>query len=1626
MLRTRLRFVAGIVTVVTLAVVAVSFVAARPGIQLIDPYPGAPACTDHDPEVWHGLWNAELGCHYDHEHKDDPRSVDDIFGPVGEFYNGQEISYPWQTFVGANEDYPDPPAPGQNMLENEFKHTGYGWLVRRDIAGCTLAYAPCIHDARIQIHALLSAHDATVRYHSALIEARILNTDGSYGLAKMGGWYDFSCLYVDGARVPLSGDPSDGCSMNARRSHSSTSGQLRWYGEHNEEGMPVTSRLSITTLDAWGVTDPANPGQLNFTCPDYRCIENGSNMSLHQLFLAFLPILDDDNDGRLNGLYYTDRYGYLAGGCTEAGLDCVPHYFDNIPTAEMQYFDQYNDIPSPGGLEYDISPAGEWWIAYENLPPAAPAAVISGTAFVDLDRDGVFDPPEEYILPDSQIYLTPTNFSGAVLTTTVGAGGAFSFDELLSGEYLCDIPGATLPVGYTNIFTQPVTLAYAEVVTVEFPIFVNSLSGLIFRDNDLDTLYTPPTDVVYPGVTVVLSGTTGPVITTTTGVDGRFVVRGLPSDTYTITPDAATLDAHWVNVTEARYRVVDNLTDMSDADFAIQPPAATLTGQIFADMDNDAVYEPPTDHVLADMVVNLAAVSDGQVYTAVSGSDGMYNLSQLPADTYVVTLDNLPPGHFKPESGDLVLDHAEAGVLNLAIRLNSLSGIVYQDIDLSLTYTEPPDAAYAGAVVQISGLGGTSATTVTDGNGVYIFRGLPPDTYTLSVDEASLVEDWFSAVPTRNRALDTTSQVTGLDFPLQLPAASINGRVYRDLDDSLTYDPLTETPLAGVQLTLTAADSGIVYTTTTDAEGIYGIANLLADTYTVQIAESSLPPGHFGPLEDSGIVHQGQARTFDFPIRLNSIISLIYADNDFDAVYTAGVDTPFPGAVVLLTDVSGGPPLMTALSDSDGLYTFRGVAPGTYTLTVDEGPLPAPWFSAVASRNRTVDDSSQVTGLDFPLQIPAGTIAGRAYGDLDDDMLYDPPLETPLAGLTIVLTDTAGVVYTAVTDVDGLYSFTDLMADDYIFGVAAATIPPGYFGAPAGLVDLDNAASVTLDFPIRLNSIISLVYADNDFDAIYTAGVDVPFIGVVVHLAAAGGGDPLMTAVSDDNGLYTFRAIAPGTYTLTVDDASLPVPWFSVVSSRNRTVDDSSQVTGLDFPLQIPAGAVTGLAYADLDNDELYEPPLETPLAGVEIVLTAAADGAVYTTLTGADGVYTFSGLMADTYTYAATELTLPPGYYGTPTGSLNVSQAITRTVDFPGRANSLSGFLYRDLNANMAYDSATDIPYIGAVVQAVGETVGLYTTVSGSDGVYTFRALPPDTYAVSVLGSSLEEGWFSQIAERPNTLTDSSQISYQDFPIHPPFSGALYVSSTTSGAAGGVSFQDEDILNYDVTTGVWRLYMDGSDVGLATVDVDAFTFLPDGSLLLSFDASFDLSDLGTVDDSDIVQFTPTQLGPATSGDFTLYFDGSDVDLTTDAEDIDAFALTPDGQLVVSTLGTAVVNGVGLTAVDEDLMLFDAVSLGEATAGSWSIYFDGSDADLSALDEDIWGTWIDEATGDVYLSTQGAFSVPGLEGDGADIFVCHPLSLGDVTLCVYDLLPYWDGSAHGFAGEILDGFAVRP
>lgn len=250
-----------------------------------------------------------------------------------------------------------------------------------------------------------------------------------------------------------------------------------------------------------------------------------------------------------------------------------------------------------------------------------------------------------------------------------------------------------------------------------------------------------------------------------------------------------------------------------------------------------------------------------------------------------------------------------------------------------------------------------------------------------------------------------------------------------------------------------------------------------------------------------------------------------------------------------------------------------------------------------------------------------------------------------------------------------------------------------------------------------------------------------------------------------------------------------------------------------------------------------------------------------------------------------------------------------------------------------------------------------------------------------------------------------------------------ILISSDANGNIGGLAYRDEDIIANDPTTNAWSLIFDGSDVGLGNVDVDAFTFLADGRLLLSVDKDFTLNNFGKVDESDILVFTATSLGDNTAGAWALYFDGSDVGLSDSGEDIDALDFDQNGNLVISVTGSF--KAPGITGNDEDLFVLTNGALGDNTSGTWALYFDGSDVSLSSSDEDLQALWIDHAQSQLYFATHGDYSLPGgLKGNEDDIILCTYTSLGANTACTFTR--FWNGDRdHNFDDDAIDGLALR-
>ena len=293
-------------------------------------------------------------------------------------------------------------------------------------------------------------------------------------------------------------------------------------------------------------------------------------------------------------------------------------------------------------------------------------------------------------------------------------------------------------------------------------------------------------------------------------------------------------------------------------------------------------------------------------------------------------------------------------------------------------------------------------------------------------------------------------------------------------------------------------------------------------------------------------------------------------------------------------------------------------------------------------------------------------------------------------------------------------------------------------------------------------------------------------------------------------------------------------------------------------------------------------------------------------------------------------------------------------------------------------------------------------TLVNNGDGTVEYTPTPAFTGSDSFVYEVCDTG----------SLCDTASVS-------------ISVNSTTAnfrlsladnGTVGALAARDEDILEFNGTS--FAMLFDGTDVGVGGLDLDAFNVVDADTILMSFRSSATIGSLGTVADSDIVQFDATSLGTNTAGSFSMYFDGLDVGLDTNGEDIDAIELLADGRLLVSTVGNISVPSV--SGKDEDLLAFTPTSLGDNTSGSWVMYFDGSDVGLATTsDEDIDGLSM-AANGDIYLTTLGNFAVTGVSGADEDVFICSPGSLGVTTTCTFSPTLFFDGSLWGLDANDLD------
>ncbi len=808
-----------------------------------------------------------------------------------------------------------------------------------------------------------------------------------------------------------------------------------------------------------------------------------------------------------------------------------------------------------------------------------------------------------------------------------------------------------------------------------------------------------------------------------------------------------------------------------------------VTGFVYTDVNGDGIYTAGVDSPASGVSVRIVD-GYGVEHTGVTGVDGNYTINEVGTGYATVTLVNPPAGvqtqGTNPTTGVLVTaGQTTFEEYNGFYRPTAIGNHVWLD-ENGNGIQDAGEPGIPNVTVQLWDSTHTTllATTVTDAEGNYVFKNVPPGTYQVDVLDTSLPTGLVhSAIPGgtgdfTNKAdpysvtIAAGQENVTADFGYNwAPSADVTGnantgaigdRVWSDADGDGVQDP-GELGLSGVTVELwyDSNDDGIIdalyASTTTDATGHYVFDNLPAGIYIVKVTagvtgytQTGDPDGTLDGMTTQPIVLAPGDVYVNADLGYQPGAGMTAAIGDtvwFDANANGAQDAGEPGiagvTVALIADLNGNgvwdagePILATDTTDASGGYQFTGVPVGGNYLV---------WVNDTAAVLGGLAPSYDSDGTSTP-NISAVS-ALPASGNATQDFGYKPFNQTTGGGL---IGDTI---------------FLDRNGND--------TADPG-------------------------------------------EGLE----GVTVRLYASDGTTVLATTVTDENGRYAFAGLPAGTYIVKVDTATLPAGLSNTYDPDGGTAHQSTVtlaageiVLTQDFGYQ-GTNSVSGTLWTDTNANGSMDAGETTYFAGVTVALYDSNGNVVATTVTDSSGDYTFDNLPNGTYTVKVTdEANVLDGYWhslGT-ANTNNNSQSDPLSVTLTGGtsityadfgyyrvAASLGDFVWEDDGDGIQETGEPGVAGVRVTLTIVwpgGGTTRL-STLTDANGTYTFGNLLLDeqmdgsgtgepTFYVSVgipagyLPTSTDQGGNDALDSDPHggivaTVTQGATNNTYDFGLLP------------------------------------------------------------------------------------------------------------------------------------------------------------------------------------------------------------------------------------------------------------------
>ena len=666
----------------------------------------------------------------------------------------------------------------------------------------------------------------------------------------------------------------------------------------------------------------------------------------------------------------------------------------------------------------------------------------------------------------------------------------------------------------------------------------------------------------------------------------------------------------------------------------------------------------------------------------------------------------------------------------------TLSGTIYNDADAWWTFNDG-DKPFEGVTVRlldadgnpVKDSSGADITTKTDADGKYTFTRLPLGSYKVEVvpGEAKVdgtdvnLADYkqtygYGSSTSRSQVgqgklvtpapIELTAgapNVTRIDFAFVKPV-SMGNFVWFDANKDGIQDA-DEVGVAGVTVTLDGqldmdvvvdADGNLVKPVTTDANGKYVFTNLLPSDYGVTF---TIPAGYYETVRTAGddrSVDSDGAQTWlrlkqgqdDMTVDLGLIAEGTIGDTLFWDVDNnggsepSGADKPLAGVTVKLTYTTpaGVGKTLTTVTDENGKYSFKDLAPGDYVVTVDKASLATVCPECTAQTHAPSGDLTAAEGQELSLTSKV-TLSPGAMTNNDQDWAFTgvantaivkaiaDPAEVPAGGFT----PGTSVTYTLTVTNEGPSPATGVIAQDKLpSGVTFVSAEgDGTYDAASGKWDLsaeviEKGATRTLRITVTIDAsaagsvvtntatiekqdqigdkkpdntssvpltagytIAGKLY--NDADASFSSSdSEAPYAGVTVALLKKDGtpvldkdGNP-MTAVTDAEGKYSFVGLPLGEYTVSVvDPTSGPLAGTKpteAYTGRYKTTADVTIAEATGSVIDVNFGFVKPASVGDYTwmdvNRDGLQDADEPALPGVTVTLTRA-DGSAVTDASG-------------------------------------------------------------------------------------------------------------------------------------------------------------------------------------------------------------------------------------------------------------------------------------------------------------------------------------------------------------------------------------------------------------------------